>query len=327
MNRKVLGFIVVISMITSEAIYAQRNIIQNARSRKMHRHHLDEIVLKFNNGEEGHAWVSHQGKPKLLLLHGITGNAEVQYAKNASKLSKHFDVIALDLKFHGESKNVPQGYSIQDQVNWVADCLLLLSQLYNDDGYQRVHVVGSSYGGIVAGIFADHYPNMTRQLTMIDAPIRFFDSSMADSIAHSVGLQDFFDLLSPTSAPVFNTRTKLSLHRRIWVPRFVANQIIENELKPRRLDHEQLVDDLRNNEEYWINYNFEWKCKVNIFWGEADRLIPLKVGRKQAEHFKGASYTELKKVGHVWNMERPKQFNQWLINNQNRNRSIITPSF
>ncbi len=327
MNRIILGFVFVFSLIASEALIAQRNFIQSARSRKMHRHHLNEIVLKFNNGEEGHAWVSHQGKPKLLLLHGITGNAEVQYARNASKLSKHYDVIALDLKFHGESKNIPQGYSIQDQVHWVAECMLLLSQLHNDEGYQKVHVVGNSYGGIVAGIFADQYPNMTSQLTMIDAPIRFFGASMADSIAHSVGLQDFFDLLSPTNAAVFNTRTKLSLHRKIWVPRFVANQIIENDLKPRRVDHEQLVDDLRKSEEYWISYNFQWNCKVNIFWGDADRLIPLEVGRKQAEYFKGINYTELEKVGHVWNMERPKQFNQWLIKNQNRYRTLINPSF
>ena len=320
-------WILLIVCLCSDSMFAQRDLIQSSRIRKMHRHHLEEVVLKFNNGEDGHAWVSHQGKPKLLLLHGITGNAEVQYAKNAVKLSKHYDVIALDLKFHGESRNLPQGYAIEDQVHWVADCLILLSQQYSDDSYQRVHVLGNSYGGIVAGIFADHYPQMVSQLSMVDAPIRFFGSSMADSITHAAGVQDFFDLLSPTTAEVFKTRTKLSLHRKIWIPKFVAQQIIEHDLMPRRADHQKLVQSLRESEDYWANYVFKWKCKVNIFWGDADRLIPLKVGRKQAEHFKGASYTELKKVGHVWNMERPRQFNQWLIKNQNRYRRLVNPSF
>jgi predicted alpha/beta-fold hydrolase len=76
-------------------MFAQRDLVQSSRARKMQRHHLDEVVLKFNDDEVGHAWVSHQGKPKLLLLHGITGNAEVQYARNAAKLSKFYDVIAL----------------------------------------------------------------------------------------------------------------------------------------------------------------------------------------------------------------------------------------
>lgn len=325
---KNLVWILLLVCLNSDSMFAQRDLVQISRARKMHRHHLDEVVLKFNDDEVGHAWVSHQGKPKLLLLHGITGNAEVQYARNVAKLSKYYDVIALDLKFHGDTRNLPQGYAIEDQANWVADCLILLSQQYSDESYQRVHVLGNSYGGIVAGIFADHYPQMVTQLTMVDAPIRFFGSSMADSIAHAAGVQDFFDLLSPTTAEVFKARTKLSLHRKIWIPKFVAQQIIEHDLMPRREDHRKLVQSLQESELYWANYEFHWKCKVNILWGDADCLIPLAVGRKQADHFKSARYLELKKVGHVWNMERPRQFNQWLIKKiQNAHRTGITPSF
>ncbi len=325
---KIVVWVLLLVCLNSDLMFAQRDLVQSSRARKMHRHHLDEVVLKFNNGEDGHAWLSHQGKPKLLLLHGITGNAEVQYARNAAKLSKYYDVIALDLKFHGETHNLPQEYAIEDQVHWVADCLMLLSQQYSDDSYQRVHVLGNSYGGIVAGIFADHYPQMVTQLTMVDAPIRFFGSSMADSIAHAVGVQDFFDLLSPITAEVFKTRTKLSLHRKIWIPKFVAQNIIEHDLMPRREEHRKLVQSLQESELYWANHVFQWKCKVNILWGDADRLIPLQVGRKQAAYFKNASYTELSKVGHVWNIERPRQFNQWLIKKiQNAHRTVITPSF
>lgn len=311
----------------SHHVGAQKRWVQKARVRKLQRHHLEEVVLKFNNGEEGHAWVSHQGKPKLLLLHGITGGAEVQYARNAAKLSNHFDVIALDLKFHGKAKNLPQGYSAEDQAIWVADCLLLLSQQYNDESFQKVHVVGNSYGGIIAGVFADHHSSMVSELTMIDAPIRFFNSSMADSVAQSVGVARFFDLLSPLDVKAFKARTKLSLHKRIWVPGFIAQQIIDQDLKPRREEHLKLVQSLQESELYWSNYTFTWKCRVNLFWGDADRLIPLEVGQKQAAFFKRAHYSELHKVGHVWNMERPRQFNQWLIKNQNAIRTIITPSF
>ncbi len=324
---KRLVWVLLILCAFSESLIAQRDFIHRSRARNMHRHHLDEVVLKFDNGEEGHAWVSHKGKPKLLLLHGITGSAEVQYARNAAKLSKHFDVIALDLKFHGKAKNLPQGYSAEDQATWVAYCLLLLSQQYNDESFQKVHVVGNSYGGIIAGVFADHHSSMVSQLTMIDAPIRFFNSSMADSVAQSVGVARFFDLLSPLDVTAFKARTKLSLHKKIWVPGFIAQQIIDQDLKPRREEHLKLVQSLQESELYWSNYTFTWKCRVNLFWGDADKLIPLEVGRKQAEFFKQAKYVELNKVGHVWNMERPRQFNQWLIKNKNAIRTIVTPSF
>ncbi len=323
--KKVVSLFIVFFVLANHVV-AQKKWVQNARVRKLNRHHLDEVVLKFNNGEEGHAWVAHHGKPKLLLLHGITGGAEVQFAKNAAKLSKYFDVIALDLKFHGKAKNLSQGYSVVDQAIWVADCLLLLSHHFSDDSFQKVHVVGNSYGGIIAGVFADQYPGMVSQLSMIDAPIRFFNFSMADSIAQSVGCGNYFDLLSPQDVKVFKARTKLSLHRKIWVPGYIAQQIIDQDLKPRREEHIKLIQSLHENELYWSNYTFTWKCRVNLFWGDADKLIPLEVGQKQAAFFKQANYVELHKVGHVWNMERPRQFNQWLIKNQNAVRTIITPS-
>jgi len=324
-----LGILFFISFIffDLDVAWCQFKMIEGARIRKMRRHDVNEVVLKFNNGEEAHAWVSHGGKPKLLLLHGITGNGLVQYGKNATKLSKYYDVVILDLRFHGQSKNLAQGYKIQDQAHWVSESLIMISQLYHDEGFEKVHVLGNSYGGIVAGVFADMFPNMVNELTMVDAPVRYFSSAMADSVARSVGLQDFFDLLSPQSAEIFKARTKLSLHRKIWIPNGVARSIIENDLKPQRENHRLLVSSLKEDEKFWADHTFQWKCVVNIFWGQADRLIPLDVGKRQAAHFKNAHYKELPKVGHVWNMERAKQFNHWLIKNQNRIRTISTPSF
>lgn len=313
--------------VASKSFLAQQGWLQSSASRKMHRHHLNEVVLKFNNGEQGHCWISHQGKPKLLLLHGITGNAEVQFGRNAAHLCKEFDVIALDLKFHGESKNLPQGFAIEDQVNWVADCLMLLAQQYNDESFAHVHVVGNSYGGIVAGIFADHYPQMVKELTLIDAPIRFFTSVMADSIAKEAGVNHFFDLLSPQDVETFRKRTDLALYRKIWIPKKIAKKMIGGELKDKRNEHWQLVQSLQTSENYWNNYDLKWKCKVHLFWGEADELIPLEVGQRQGAYFKNATFQVLPKVGHVWNMERSRQFNRWLIKNQNIHRTLITPSF
>jgi pimeloyl-ACP methyl ester carboxylesterase len=326
--RRVIYFLAIWScVIVHASANGQQGWLQSSGARKMRRHHLTEVVLKFNNGEEGHCWVSHQGKPKLLLLHGITGNAEVQYGRNAAHLCKNFDVIALDLKFHGESKNNPNGFSIEDQVNWVSDCLMLLAQQYNDESFTRVHVIGNSYGGIVAGIFADHYPQMVMELTLVDAPIRFFTSSMADSIAKEAGVNHFFDLLSPQDVKTFRKRTALALYRKIWIPKSMAKSIIEGELKEKRNVHWQLVESLQNSEEYWNNYEIKWKCKVHLFWGEADELIPLEVGQRQGAYFKNATFKVLPKVGHVWNMERPRQFNRWVEENEKNVRVTINPSF
>ncbi|HRH37888.1 MAG TPA: alpha/beta fold hydrolase, partial [Flavobacteriales bacterium] len=100
-------------------------------------------------------WSRDTGKPKLLLIHGYTGTGALQWNKTAKLLRKDYDCILPDLLSHGRSAKwdtTRSGQSLDDQV---AHVLLLLDSI---GVKEPIAVVGNSYGGGVAGRFAELHP-------------------------------------------------------------------------------------------------------------------------------------------------------------------------
>ena len=105
-----------------------------------------------------------EGEP-LIILHGLFGSSK-NWKSLSEVFSKHFDVLALDLRNHGESFHS----DIMDYPSMVDDVYQLLSQL----GTKSCRLVGHSMGGKVAMLFASKYPQLVSQLVVADiAPIAY----------------------------------------------------------------------------------------------------------------------------------------------------------
>jgi pimeloyl-ACP methyl ester carboxylesterase len=97
------------------------------------------------------------GEP-LLYLHG-SGLTD-RWLPLYGELARDFDVIAADHPGYGRTPR-PRWYrSIDDLAVHYADFLSAL-------GVESVHVVGHSFGGLVAGSFASLFPGQVRSLTLI----------------------------------------------------------------------------------------------------------------------------------------------------------------
>lgn len=96
------------------------------------------------------------GRP-LLLLHGL-GSSSHDWEHQVPELSRHFHVIAPDLRGHGASARTG-GYSVE---RFAADTWQLLDQL----GHSRVDVLGYSMGGAVAMQMALDRPGAVRRLIL-----------------------------------------------------------------------------------------------------------------------------------------------------------------
>src|SRR4051794_3998303 len=80
--------------------------------------------------------------PPLVLLHGIGGNAS-QWRNQLNDLSDSYRVIAWDAPGYGESDDPSGTWSMADY----GECLIdLLDQL----GIGRAHILGQSWGGVLA---------------------------------------------------------------------------------------------------------------------------------------------------------------------------------
>ena len=102
----------------------------------------------------------HQGKEPLILLHGLADSAWV-WASLGDYLADSYQIIAPDLRGHGESSKPEISYSSNEIV---AD----LEALMNSLGWENAHVLGHSWGAKIAAIWASNRPERFRSLILVD---------------------------------------------------------------------------------------------------------------------------------------------------------------
>jgi pimeloyl-ACP methyl ester carboxylesterase len=101
-----------------------------------------------------HAWGSG---PSVVLVHGVVlGGRESWRAQRP--LTERWTLLAPDRPGHGRSPDAPQDFE--------RDAALVGEQLLSEP----VHLVGHSYGGIVAMLAAAERPDAVRSLTVIEPP-------------------------------------------------------------------------------------------------------------------------------------------------------------
>jgi pimeloyl-ACP methyl ester carboxylesterase len=100
----------------------------------------------------------------LLLLHGLSSNANAFGGMIAAGLGSSFRVIALDQRGRARSGKPARGYSMADHAR---DVLALLDAL----GLDRVVLAGHSFGGYLGIYVAATHPERVERLIVIDAAI------------------------------------------------------------------------------------------------------------------------------------------------------------
>lgn len=102
--------------------------------------------------------------PDIVMLHGLAANLAFWYIKIVPFLTNSFRVTVFDLRGHGYSDMPLSGYTSADMQE---DLHALLDQL----GIRQAHLVGHSFGGVVALQFATLCPERVRSLTIADSRI------------------------------------------------------------------------------------------------------------------------------------------------------------
>jgi pimeloyl-ACP methyl ester carboxylesterase len=119
------------------------------------KHHYANV-----NNVKIHYVIGGNGEP-LLLIHGF-GQNWYMWNRLLPELSKHYTVIAPDLRGVGESGKPAAGY---DKKNMAVDMHELMKKL----GYQHVNVVGHDIGLMVAYAYAVQFPADVKKLALLDA--------------------------------------------------------------------------------------------------------------------------------------------------------------
>ncbi|MGH9122097.1 MAG: alpha/beta fold hydrolase, partial [Acidimicrobiales bacterium] len=128
-----------------------------------------------------HLGPRHPGSPKVVMIHGlVVDNLSSFYYTIANSVALHAEVFLYDLRGHGLSSMPDRSYRVEDHL---ADLCALLQHWEIE---QPVHLVGNSYGGLIALEMARRYPERVASLLLIEA--HFPIEGWGDQMAGTVGL-------------------------------------------------------------------------------------------------------------------------------------------
>ncbi|WP_299874733.1 alpha/beta fold hydrolase [uncultured Cocleimonas sp.] len=120
-------------------------------------------------------------RPTLLLLHGWGMNSNV-WKPVLPALESRYQIHLVDLPGHGINNDV----NADSMQNIVA----LFSDLIDELGQEKVHIMGWSLGGLIAQALADEIPEKIQSLTLVASTLRFSQDESTESLwPHAMSLK------------------------------------------------------------------------------------------------------------------------------------------
>lgn len=235
-----------------------------------------------------------QGLP-LVLLHGFLCDSRC-WREQLASLSDQFRVIAWDAPGAGLSSDPPDPFTILDWSHCLAKFLKLLD-------IEQAHILGLSWGGLLAQEFCRLYPASVLSLILADT-YPGWKGAFPESVCHQRLARCERDSLLPPEEFV-----------KLWVPEMFtehASQSLREELSAIFSDFHPLgfrlmAKSLADTDTGDLLPNIH--SPTLILWGDDDRRSPVSVAVQLRDAIPNAELAVLANAGHVSNMEQPEKFN------------------
>lgn len=120
-------------------------------------------IITVNNRQVHIQELNKGAEQTVVLIHGMFSNLSIYYFNIAPILAQHYHVVMYDLKSHGMSERFLNGYDLESMSS---DLLSLMDGLH----LKNVHLIGYSFGGLIALKTALKTPDRVNQLVVIEAP-------------------------------------------------------------------------------------------------------------------------------------------------------------
>jgi pimeloyl-ACP methyl ester carboxylesterase len=233
--------------------------------------------------------------PPLVLLHGFASDSRA-WGPQLDGLSSELSVIAWDAPGAGASPDPPVPFTFGDWADALAGLLDRLA-------VQEAHVLGISWGGVLAQEFYRRYPGRTRSLVLADTYAGWTGSLGADVAARRLATMLDDAALAPTA---FAERYVPGMFGSTPPPDAVAllgRLIAEHHPVGFRLMATALAGADTGDFLRQIN------VPTRLLWGDEDARSPIALGRRLEAEIPGAKLVVIEGAGHVSNLDRPMEFN------------------
>lgn len=233
-----------------------------------------------------------QGMPVVLLIHGGLGDANLHWHTTITALADSFHVYAPDLPgFHSESDPLPVP-SLPHVMQWIDNLLQALH-------VERVLLVGTSVGGLIARFYAARHFSTVQRLILVDggqiptllAPIRALINAPGISSA-------FYSLLYR------QTYGRTSLQRSIYQHDLLTEDFLQR-LERASNGYMPLIRSVLR--EPWPRERTP-HCPTLVIWGKQDRLASPQEGEKLRREIPDVQLVLIDQSGHMPMLEQSTAF-------------------
>lgn len=243
------------------------------------------------------------GAPPMILIHGFASSNLVWSKVLLELADAGFRVIAPDLLGYGYSgKPRHLDYTIASQARMV-------SRLMNQLGMEAAVLVGSSYGGAIAATIALDHPALVKKLILIgtvsnNKPTRYM-------LMRLFGSPIIGDILSPLvvgSRRLLRLRMKRVYDRHSWV---LDERRVDARHLPLRTAgaHRAIIRTVRRWDADRVSRDAHLLTQPTLLlWGDRDRDVPLKDGRRLHEEMANSHLIVFRECGHLPQEEYPQTF-------------------
>lgn len=240
--------------------------------------------------------------PWLTLIHGV-GGSSIVWHKQIRDFSQHFNVLVVDLRGHGRSRDLFTAYMGREYTfeDISMDVLKVLDHLE----IKESHFMGVSLGTILIRVIAELDPKRVQSMTLAGAITRLNIRSR------------FLVWVAKVFKPVIPFMWLYKLFARILMPRrrhresrhiFIkeAQKIYRREINR----WFKLLKDVNPLLQFHVEQNPE--IPTLYLMGDEDHLF-LRPVRELVRNNDMATLITIQNSGHVCNVDQPEQFNKHAI--------------
>lgn len=253
------------------------------------------------------AHVHPESNEWVTFVHGAGGSSSIWY-KQLREFKKHFNILLLDLRGHGNSKpNLKDAFNDKYTFDSITEDIV---EVIDYEKIEKSHFVGISLGTILIRNLAEKYPEKVDSMIMGGAIMKL---NLRSQVLMRLGV--FFKSIVPY----------------IWLYKFFAFVIMPN--KNHRESRLLFVREAKKlyQKEFirWFKLTSEINPLLRFFraadiciptlyvMGEEDYLF-LPTIKKVVRKHQMSSLITIKDCGHVVNVERPQKFNTLVIDYLNK---------
>jgi pimeloyl-ACP methyl ester carboxylesterase len=241
----------------------------------------------------------HGDGPPLLLHPGFGCTVEIYWA-NIQQLARHFRVIVFDPRGAGRSS---VGDATATPTTFADDAAALLDAL----GVDSAHVLGTSFGGMMAQHIALEHPRRVRSLVLCctTAGGEGHVPPPAENIARFIAASEISDPAEAVRSTYGNNYSDayVAAHDAEIVARALRNEHLRGTPEGRAT---QLAAVLAHDTHARLA---ELRMPVLVLHGDADGTVPVENGRALAAGIAGARLVEYPRARHLFFMECADEMN------------------